>query len=137
MIFRQYGMSFQSVELNFDSKALNEVGFRRNHQRSIGVDAFRSEHELVETREIVAEAEGDVQDHTEQQLLDKLERAVDALSSSLGEEEVLVIENEQGRDYPKTKQKTSNVILDGENRLHFFYTVAPPLRIARYRHISR
>jgi hypothetical protein len=130
-------MSFQSVELNFDSKALNEVGFRRNHQRSIGVDAFRSEHELVETREIVAEAEGDVQDHTEQQLLDKLERAVDALSSSLGEEEVLVIENEQGRDYPKTKQKTSNVILDGENRLHFFYTVAPPLRIARYRHISR
>ena len=137
MIFRQYGMSFQSVELNFDSKALNEVGFRRNHQRSIGVDAFRSEHELVETREIVAEAEGDVQDHTEQQLLDKLERAVDALSSSLGEGEVLVIENEQGRDYPKTKQKTSNVILDGENRLHFFYTVAPALRIARYRHISR
>ena len=137
MIFRQYGMSFQSVELNFDSKALNEVGFRRNHQRSIGVDAFRSEYELVETREIVAEAEGDAQDHTEQQLLDKLERAVDALSSSLGEEEVLVIENEQGRDYPKTKQKTSNVILDGENRLHFFYTVAPPLRIARYRHISR
>ena len=57
MIFRQYGMSFQSVELNFDSKALNEVGFRRNHQRSIGVDAFRSEYELVETREIVAEAE--------------------------------------------------------------------------------
>ena len=137
MVFRKYGTSFQSVELNFDSKALNEVGFRRNHQRSIGVDAFRSEHELVETREIVAEAEGDVQDHTEQQLLDKLERAVDALSSSLGEEEVLVIENEQGRDYPKTKQKTSNVILDGENRLHFFYTVAPPLRIARYRHISR
>ena len=137
MIFRQYGMSFQRVELNFDSKALNEVGFRRNHQRSIGVDAFRSEYELVETREIVAEAEGDVQDHTEQQLLDKLERAVDALSSSLGEGEVLVIENEQGRDYPKTKQKTSNVILDGENRLHFFYTVAPPLRIARYRYISR
>ena len=133
MVFRKYGTSFQSVELNFDSRALNEVGFRRNHQRSIGADAFRSEYELVETREIVAEAQGDVQDQTEQQLLDKLERAVDALSSDLEKGEVLVIENEQGRDYPKTKQQTSNVILDGENRLHFFYTVAPALRIARYR----
>ena len=116
MVFRKYGTSFQSVELNFDSRALNEVGFRRNHQRSIGADAFCSEYELIETREIVAEAQGDVQDQTEQQLLDKLERAVDALSSDLEKGEVLVIENEQGRDYPKTKQQTSNVILDGENR---------------------
>ena len=137
MIFRQYGAFFQSVELNFDSKALNEVGFRRNHQMSIGVGSFGSEYELVETNEIFAEAEGDVQDQTEQQLLDKLERAVDALSSDLEEGEVLVIENEQGRDYPKTKQQTSNVILDGENRLHFFYTVAPPLRIARYRFVPQ
>ena len=137
MIFRQYGISFQSVDLNFDSKALNEVGFRRNHQRSIGSDDFRSGYELVEIHEIFAEAEGDVQDYTEQQLLDKLENEVDALSNSLGEGEALVIENEQGRDYPKTKQQTSNVILDGENRLHFFYTIAPPLRIARYRYITR
>ena len=137
MVFRLYGTSFHSVELNFDSKALNEVGFRRDHQRSIGVDVFRSEYELVETREIAAEAQGDVQDQTEQQLLDKLERAVDALSSDLEKGEVLVIENEQGRDYPKTKQQTSNVILDGENRLHFFYTVAPPLRIARYRFVPQ
>lgn len=137
MIFRKYGVSFQSIELNFDSKALNEVGFRRNHQRSIWADTFRLEYELVETREIVAEAEGDVQDQTEQQLLDKLERAVDALSSDLEEGEVLVIENEQGRDYPKTKQQTSNVIVDGENRLHFFYTIAPPLRIGRYRSVPQ
>ncbi|HIA72992.1 MAG TPA: hypothetical protein EYN99_00970 [Gemmatimonadetes bacterium] len=137
MIFRQYGISFQSVDLNFDSRALNEVSFRRNHQRSIGSDDFRSAYELVEIHEIVAEAEGDVQDYTEQQLLDKLENEVDALSNSLGEGEALVIENEQGRDYPKTKQQTSNVILDGENRLHFIYTIAPPLRIARYRYITR
>ena len=137
MIFRQYGISFQSVDLNFDSRALNEVSFRRNPQRSIGSDDFRSAYELVEIHEIFAEAEGDVQDYTEQQLLDKLENEVDALSNSLGEGEALVIENEQGRDYPKTKQQTSNVILDGENRLHFFYTIAPPLRIARYRYITR
>ena len=103
----------------------------------MGADSFRLEYELVETREIVAEAEGDVQDQTEQQLLDKLERAVDALSSDLEEGEVLVIENEQGRDYPKTKQQTSNVIVDGENRLHFFYTIAPPLRIGRYQSVPQ
>ena len=135
MIFKKYGTSFKSVELNFDSRALNEVGFLPNRQRSIAADVFYSKYELVETRAIVAEAEGDVQDQTEQQLLNRLESAVDAFSSKLGEGEVLVIENQQGLDYPKTKQQTSNVVLEGENRLHFFYTVAPPLRLSRYRFI--
>ena len=40
MILRRYGTSYQSVDLNFDSKALNEVGFRRNHERSIAVEDF-------------------------------------------------------------------------------------------------
>ena len=133
MILKKYGASFKSVELNFDSKALNEIGFLRNRQRSISADVFHSRYELVETRRIVAEAKGDEQDQTEQQLLDRLEAAVDAFRSKLGEGEVLVIENQQGLDYPKTKQRTSNVVLEGENRLHFFYTVTPPLRIARYR----
>ena len=133
MILKKYGASFKSVELNFDSKALNEIGFLRNRQRSITADVFHSKYELVETRAIVAEAEGDVQDQTEQQLLGRLESAVGAFSSKLGEGEVLVIENQQGLDYPKTKQQTSNVVLAGENRLRFFYTVAPPLRISRYR----
>jgi hypothetical protein len=41
-----------------------------------------------------------------------------------------VVENDQGHDWPKTKQKTTNVIVEGENRLHFNYSVAPPLRIS-------
>ena len=44
--------------------------------------------------------------------------------------EFLVIENEQGHDYPKTRQQTSNVIVEGENKLHFDYTIAPALRVA-------
>ena len=39
------------------------------------------------------------------------------------------MENEQGHDWPKTKQKTFNVIVEGENRLRFRYTLAPPIRI--------
>ena len=35
MIFRLYGNTYHSVELNFDSKALNEIGFRRDKADSI------------------------------------------------------------------------------------------------------
>ena len=132
MIFRRYGTSFQSVDVNFDSKALNEVGFRRNREDSIPADDFGGLCTLVETHELVAEAEGDVQDFTEQALLEKLEAQVVALRDGLTDGQILVVENEQGHDWPKTKQKTSNVIVQGENRLHFVYTIAPALRIGVY-----
>jgi len=132
MIFRRYGTSFHSVDLNFDSKALSEVGFRRNREDSITVEDFEASRTLIETHEILDGAEGDVQDHTEQVLLDKLERQIEALRAALGDGEILVVENETGHDYPKTKQTTSNVIVEGENRLHFSYTIAPALRFGRY-----
>ena len=130
MIFRRYGTSYQSVDLNFDSKALNEVGFRRNHERSVPTDDVEATWTTVATHLLVAESQGDVQDHTEQVLLDELAGRIRELDSGLGASEVLVIENEQGNDWPKTRQRTSNVIVDGENRLRFHYTIAPPLRVA-------
>lgn len=132
MILRKYGSAYQSVDVNFDSKALNEVGFRRNHQRSVSVDAFESEYRQVEAVALEATAEGDVQDFTEQAMLDKLEQQLEELEKRLAPGEVLVVENEQGHDYPKTRQVTSNVIVEGENRLRFSYSVAPPLRVGRY-----
>jgi len=133
MIFRRYGTSYQSVELNFDSKALNEVGFRRDHKQKIAVEDFDSGYQHVVTTEMVAHAEGDVQDHTEQMLLDSLREQIEAAVAALEAGAILVIENETGHDYPKTRQKTTNVIVQGENRLHFEYTVAPALRAAVYR----
>ena len=133
MILRRYGSSYQSVDLNFDSKALNEVGFRRNHEHSTPVDEFDGSYVLDATHELQAEAQGDVQDHTEQELLNLLREQIEALLGGLGDGEVLVVENEQGHDYPKTRQKTDNVIVEGENRLHFTYTIAPLLRMAVYR----
>lgn len=130
MIFRRYGTAYQSVDVNFDSLALNEVAFRRNRDESIPADGFDEAYETVATHELTAEAEGNVQDETETALLEKLEAQLDELRSALGPDEILVVENEQGHDWPKTKQKTSNVIVEGENRLHFQYTVAPPLRIS-------
>jgi len=129
MIFRRYGTAYQSVDVNFDSLALNEIAFRRNREESIPADDLDTDYETLATHELVAEAEGDVQDETEAALLEQLEAKLDELHRALGEGEILVVENEQGHDWPKTKQKTSNVIVEGENRLHFQYGVAPPLRI--------
>jgi len=79
MILRRYGSSYQSVDLNFDSKALNEVGFRRNHEHSTPVDEFDGSYVLDATHELQAEAQGDVQDHTEQELLNLLREQIEAL----------------------------------------------------------
>ena len=72
MILRRYGTSVQSVDPNFDSKALE---------------------------------------------------------SGLGPGEILVVENEQESDHPKTHTHTVAV----ENRLHFRITVRPALRVGVYR----
>ena len=130
MIFRRYGTSYQSVDVNFDSLALNEISFRRNRKEAIPAADFDASFSTLATHELTAEAEGDVQDHTEEVLLQRLQAQLEELRGALGEAEFLVVENDQGRDWPKTKQKTTNVVVEGENRLHFNYTVAPPLRVS-------
>jgi hypothetical protein len=130
MILRRYGTSYQSVDLNFDSKALNEIAFRRDHEASIPSDEFEEVYATVARHDLDAEAEGDVQDQTEQLLLERLAARIRELDAGLGEAEVLVVENEAGNDWPKTRQRTTNVIVEGENRLRFHYTVAPPLRVS-------
>lgn len=129
MIFRRYGTAYQSVDTNFDSLALNEIAFRRNREESIPAQDFDETFAVVAAHELVAEAEGDVQDQTEAVLLERLQQQLDELVSGAAHGEILVVENEQGHDWPKTKQRTSNVIVEGENRLHFHYTMAPPLRV--------
>ncbi len=135
MIFRRYGNAYHTVELNFDSKALNEIGFRRDRVDSIPVDDFAA-FTKVGTHELVSEAEGAVQDETERVMLDRLAEQVLALDRGLGASEVLVIDNDQGNDWPKTKQKTTNVIVQGENKLHFHYSVGPALRATVWRRPS-
>lgn len=133
MILRRYGTSYHSVVPNFEAKALNEIGFRRDHETSIPVADFDSGYQAVESHELTAKGEGDVQNEAEQALLDDLLEQLESLESELGEDEVLVVESEQGRDWPKTRQKQENVVVQGENRLYFHLRVDPPLRIGVYR----
>jgi hypothetical protein len=133
MIFRRYGTTVQSVDPHFESTALNEVGFRRDQERVLAAEEFEAHYEHLMTHDLTAEAEGPVQDHTEQLLLDRLEMRLLELEGELEPDCVLVVENTDGPDYPKTRQRTSNVIVEGENRLHFSYSVAPALRMGVYR----
>ena len=129
MIVRRYGTSFESVDMDFDAKALNEISFRRNRKVSIPANELEG-YETVETLELAEEARGDVQSHTEQAMLDKLGARLEELVAGLPDGAVVVVENETGHDYPKPRQVTKNVIEGGENRLHFEYTMSPPLRVS-------
>lgn len=136
MILKRYGTSYQSVEPNFESKALNEIGFRRDRALAVPVAEFEDGYDRVASHELTAEAQGDVQDHTEQLLLDRLLAQLVALHGALEDAEILLVENGDGSDWPKTRQSISNVVVEGENRLHFSYTMAPALRVGVYRRRS-
>mgnify|MGYP006278492741 FL=1 len=133
MILKQYGTSYQSVETNFDSRALTEIAFRRDRQLSIPTEEFQEKYQRVGERVFSAQAEGDVHDQAETELLDALEAEVKAALEELGEDEVLVVESKEGADYPKTRDTKKNVVVDGENRLYFYWSVDPPLRMGIYR----
>lgn len=133
MILRRYGNAFHSVETAFESHALNEVGFRRDREHSIPADDFERDYTSVSTHELSAKGEGDVQGEAEQALLDDLLEQLQEIVDGLGEDEVVVVESEQGVDWPKTRQDQKNVIVEGENRLYFHVRVDPPLRVGVYR----
>lgn len=132
MILKRYGARLHSVQPDFDSRALTEIGFRRDRRLSLGVDDFAEKYDAVETLELTAHADGPVHDRAEQELLGNLERELRRLEAGAGEG-VVVIESAQGVDYPKTRDRKRNQIREGRNRLYFHWTVDPPLRVGLFR----
>lgn len=133
MIVRRYGNTVQSVQPNFDSRAMTEIGFLRTGALSLTADAFLEEYERVGEQQLTAAAEGSVKDETEQQLLASLRAQLTQLEEELGQRHLLVVESEPGRDYPKTRDRTTTLVVGGENRLHFQWTVDPPLKLGVWR----
>ena len=133
MILRRYGTTIQSVETNFDSKAFTEIGFRRDHAYSSPADDFLDRHERISEHPLEAESEGDVQDEVESAMLQRLLDQLLSLDGELAEDEFVFVESEPGRDYPKTRTQQKNVVVDGENRLYFYSSVSPPLKVAVFR----
>lgn len=133
MIFRKYGTKYHSVVPNFDARAMTEVGFQRSGDEPIDADEFAAQYERIDGRELTATAEGSVQDEVERETLNRLLEQLRALESEVGPEAVLVVESEQGKDYPKTREKTTTKVEGLSNKLHFERTIDPPLRIGVYR----
>ena len=135
MILRRYGTTVQSVDIDFNSRALNEVGFRRDRVFSLPFEDFDTGFESVSTHTLSAEAEGDVQDEVEQSMLDDLEAQLRDVLDSRAEAEVLFVESSQDTGYPKTRTRTQNVIVEGENRLYFYSSIDQPLQVGVYRRV--
>lgn len=134
MIVRRYGSTVQSVEPNFDSRAMTEIGFLRTTDLVIPAAEFEELYERVEERALFATSEGDVKVESEQALLDDLLEQIAELRAELGEGMLLLVESQAGRDYPKLRDQTTVRVVGGlENRLHFAWRVDPPLRLGLYR----
>jgi UDP-N-acetyl-D-mannosaminuronate dehydrogenase len=133
MILRKYGKSYHSVTPNFDSRAMTEIGFQKSGEHSVETGEFEAAYERVEGHELTAIAQGTVQDQVEKEMLESLRQQLLNLEQGLGDGTVVVIESEQGKDYPKTREKTTNMVVGNENKLQFERYVEPPLRVAVYR----
>ena len=133
MIAKQYGTRVQSVTPNFDANAMNEVGFTRDNEWVMPSEEFFSTHQKTESHELRAAAEGDVQSEAEDRLLKSLEEQLRAVAGAAGDDALVLIESEQGQNYPKTRHTTETKVVGNENRYYFRFTVEPPLRVAVYR----
>jgi hypothetical protein len=128
MIVRRYGARVHRVTPRFDARALTEIGFTKEAE-TWPAKEFDARYACGETRELTAHAEGDVKHAVEDALLTSLREQLEALAAGLADGEVLRVENRPGVDQPKTRDSTSGEVVAGERRLHFTYTVDPPLRV--------
>jgi hypothetical protein len=133
MLLRRYGSTVQSVEPDFRPHALNEINFRRDREHSFSAEEFEAGWSAEDEFELDAKAEGDVHNEVEREILDQLLGRLRDRLDDLGDDEALLLENESGVDWPRTRQETRTVVESGENRLHFTVRLDPPLRLGRYR----
>jgi hypothetical protein len=133
MILRRYGRNYESVTPNFDSRAMTEIGFTRTRDLTVEAAGFAARYELVENRILSPTHAGKVQGDVEEALLEDLENELVGLESALEPGQILVVQNEQGVDHPKTRGKQGSDASGPDTRLTFEYTVDPPLRVGIYR----
>ncbi len=133
MILRRYGATVAQVEPEFAAVAFNEIGFVRRGGFTAALEDFRDRYERTGEREISAEAEGHVKIEVESATLDLLAHRLAEAERGLAPGELLLLENELGRDYPRLHEKTETLVEHGRNRLHFYYSVHPPLRMGVWR----
>jgi len=133
MIFKRYGDMLHSVRPNFDANAMTEISFRRDKESTLTPAELESGYGLEEARELTASSEGYVKSVVEHAALHYLENQVLELEQAMGGHAILVVENATGPEAPKTRSSQRTIMEAGENRLHFTFTVEPPLRLGIHR----
>jgi len=132
MILRRYGSNVQSVRPNFDARAMTEIGFMRTPDIQMAADEFETAYDRLDVRELSATANGDVQGEVEEAVLAQLSDQLSALEHEQADKRVLVVENRPGLDPPKTRCTQTTRVVEGTNKLHFEYTIEPPLKVGVY-----
>ena len=129
---RRYGSTVESVRANFDARAMNELGFQKTGEWKMPWEEFEAKYERRAGHELVAQAEGDVQHEAEEKVLADLLRQLNVLESAAGDGQLVMIESETAKNYPKLREKQTTKVVGTANRLHFERTVDPPLRVGTY-----
>ena len=127
MIARRFGNRIYQVTPDFDARAMTEISFRRGSALEDNAEEFLAGRERIAEHRLVATASGEVQNEVEESMLRDLQAQLDALTGQLGKDEVLLVENETGNNYPKTHMKQRTLVVYGANRLHFEGEIDPPL----------
>ena len=133
MLLRRFGNRMHQVTPHFDARAMTEISFMRGSALDDGAEEWLEAHERIDEHLLTAQAAGDVQNEAEEALLQQLSSQLDQLMAQLGDGEVLLVENEAGNNYPKTRLRQKTLVVDGSNRLHFDAEIDPPLIVGRYR----
>ena len=103
-------------------------------QQNSEADAFEQKYVRKGGREITATEQGAVQNAAEDAVLLSLREQLLAFEASLGEGELLMIEDKPGVHYPKTRGRQLTAASSGpQTRISFEYTIDPPLHVGVYR----
>jgi hypothetical protein len=127
-IVRRFGKRVETVEPDFRAEAMTEVGFRRTGEAKWSLDEFLDEYALARQVELTAEATDEVQERAEKAMLQSLGDKLQGVLNALKPDELLSVESEVGKDYPRTRYERSS---KGEQE--FTYSLDRPLRIGIFR----
>ena len=130
-IVRRYGNKVETVEPDFRAEAMTEVSFRRTGEQKWKLEEFMDEYALVRTVDLSAEGSSANQDTAERAMLQTLKDKLDGILSALKPDELMSVESQIGKEYPRTRYERST---RGEKE--FTYGLDRPLRLGLFKRRS-
>lgn len=137
MLLLRRGSVLVAVHPHFRATAITEIAFLpvassgTSEGEAAELPPFHALR-LVDTLQLDPVVEGSVQVETEARLLEALLAGIETALTETPKDQVLVIENQAGMDWPRTCETRSDVLDPMGNRLHFRWHVEPALRLGRY-----